>query len=266
MATKTMTAYGNAQIDTAQKKFGTASGLFDGTGDYIDTPAHEDFNIGSADFTIDFWLKRNTFGTNQRICGQGGGAGGTAQSAFFIRLNSNNTLSTFIFVDSSQVHMTTNLSIADSGWHHVALVGSGTTKTLYCDGVSAASLSVETVNNSTDKLAIGRFGEYAYDYFNGWIDEFRFSKGIARYTSNFTPPIAPHTADAYTVLLLHMDGADGSTNFIDDSASVGPSAPQLSAKIGGAWKNYSAGHVKINGVWRPIESIHTKIDGTWKRA
>jgi hypothetical protein len=49
----TWTAAGNAQIDTAQYKFGGASGLFDGTGDWVTTPDHADFTLGSSDFTID---------------------------------------------------------------------------------------------------------------------------------------------------------------------------------------------------------------------
>src|SRR5262245_1699237 len=56
------TAHGDAQIDTADFKFGAASGLFDGTGDYIDTPDHVDFNLASNNFTIDFWFKCNAAG------------------------------------------------------------------------------------------------------------------------------------------------------------------------------------------------------------
>jgi len=56
----TVTAYGNAQIDTAQSKFGGASGLFDGAGDYLSTPDSEDWNFGSGDFTIDFWVRFNS--------------------------------------------------------------------------------------------------------------------------------------------------------------------------------------------------------------
>lgn len=51
---KVWTASGNAQLDTAQYKW-TASGLFDGDGDYISTPDHDDFAFGSGDFTIDLW-------------------------------------------------------------------------------------------------------------------------------------------------------------------------------------------------------------------
>lgn len=53
----TVTANGNAQIDTAQSKFGNASGLFDGTGDYLTIPDHADWNFGTGNFTIDAWIR-----------------------------------------------------------------------------------------------------------------------------------------------------------------------------------------------------------------
>jgi hypothetical protein len=40
-------------------------------------------------------------------------------------------------------------------------------------------------------LAIGGFLQGQPSMWNGWIDEFRVTKGAALYTSNFTPPTAP---------------------------------------------------------------------------
>ncbi len=56
---KTFTAVGNAQIDTAQKKFGSASAQFDGSGDCIHTPDTAHLELGSGDWTLDFWVKFN---------------------------------------------------------------------------------------------------------------------------------------------------------------------------------------------------------------
>ena len=56
---KTWTPAGTAQIDTAQYKW-TSSLLLDGNSDYISTPDHDDFNVGSGDFTIDFWVRFNS--------------------------------------------------------------------------------------------------------------------------------------------------------------------------------------------------------------
>ena len=46
---------GNAQIDTATKKYGTGSMEFDGTGDYLVTPSSPNIALGTGDFTIECW-------------------------------------------------------------------------------------------------------------------------------------------------------------------------------------------------------------------
>src|SRR5258706_9534158 len=103
-----------------------------------------------------------------------------------------------VYVGSTAYAITSSSAITDTIWHHYAFVRNGNTITLYIDGVSKGTVSVTglTVNNSANKLAIGRPGEYAGQYMNGWIDEFRFSKGIARWTSNFTPPGSAYSATA----------------------------------------------------------------------
>ncbi|MFA5340611.1 MAG: hypothetical protein WC332_02425, partial [Clostridia bacterium] len=68
-AAKAITAVGNAQLDTAYKKFGSAAVLFDGTGDYLTTPDHADWYFAAAPFTIDAWIYFGGTG-NLGICGQ----------------------------------------------------------------------------------------------------------------------------------------------------------------------------------------------------
>jgi hypothetical protein len=63
----TWTANGNAQIDTAQSKFGGASGLFDGNGDYISTPDSDDFFFSAGDFTFDTWVRLSTDKTEHTL-------------------------------------------------------------------------------------------------------------------------------------------------------------------------------------------------------
>ena len=67
----TWTANGNAQIDTAQSKFGGASLLCDGTGDYVTTPDHADFTLGSSDFTIDCWFQVQCGRRGRSCCSAG---------------------------------------------------------------------------------------------------------------------------------------------------------------------------------------------------
>ena len=96
---------------------------------------------------------------------------------------------------------------------------------LICSGVKVMRGGTGQFNVSgtiTTKAEAKRIGVWAGGAYsnNGYIDEFRISKGIARWTSNFTPPTEAYTTDLYTKLLLHMDGTNGSTTFTDSSPYV----------------------------------------------
>jgi hypothetical protein len=196
---KSWSANGNAQLDTAEKKIGTASGLFDGTGDYIDTPDHADFDVGSGDFTIDFWMKRAAVVADlQFFCGQiDSTAAANADHSFRAYLNASNVK--FGICQSATVTDAASTgTIGDTNWHHIACVRDGNTLRIFIDGTAdgTADVTGKTANNSSKKMAVGRLGEYDGYYFNGWIDEFRFSKGIARWTAGFTPQTTAY-ADGY---------------------------------------------------------------------
>lgn len=199
---KIWTVNGNAQIDTAQKKFGTGAGLFDGTGDWIDTPDHDDFNVGSGNFSIDFWVRRNTIGTQQHVCGQVDSSATSANWSFSVKFLVGNTLE-FRVTSGTTIYSATSVgTITDSNWHHIACVRDGNTTRIFIDGTADGTANVTgvTVNNSTSKVAIGRLGEFDGQYLNGWVDEFRFSKGIARWTANFTPPTTEYSGPSATVI------------------------------------------------------------------
>ncbi|MEW6403834.1 MAG: LamG-like jellyroll fold domain-containing protein, partial [Chloroflexota bacterium] len=240
---KPWTAYGNAQIDIAQKKFGSASGLFDGNGDYITTPDSEDFNVGAGNFTVDFWFRKNANNVVMGAFGQWGGTGISDLSMYlYPSWNTSNVPGARVAVGTTYYDVVGTSGITDSNWHHFALVRDGGSLTLYVDGVLVSTVAMSgSINNVTAAPTVGRPGTYNSQYMNGWIDEFRFSKGVARWTSNFTPPTVSYDegptptatstqtptytptptmtplpgVDGNTVSLLHIDGADGSTTFSD---------------------------------------------------
>jgi len=185
---KTWTAYADAQIDTAQSKFGGASGLFDGTGDYISTPAHADFNMQAAgDWTVDFWYRPNATATDDAIVHFK--KTGSAQG---LHVHKNGTA---IVVDNGLAASgisAGNLSTAT--WYHITVVRESGTIYLYIDGVEVDSEAAQDYgdNDSNCQIAIFNVGADIANL-NGWMDEFRVSKGIARWTANFTPPTAPYS-------------------------------------------------------------------------
>ncbi len=189
---KIWTANGNAKLSIVVKKFGYSSAYFDGSGDWIDTPDHDDFTLGSDDFTFDFWAKKDSDATGGYFFGQCNNVGPDySLSSIMFVLFSGTDPRVYIHAGSTRYTLDSTGNIADSEWHHYAVVRYGNTLTVYVDGVSAGTLDVTgiTINNSPHKFSVGRAGELASSYFKGYMDAFRFSKGIARWTANFMPSI-----------------------------------------------------------------------------
>lgn len=169
---KTWTISGAHAIDTAQYKFGRSS-LLCSAGSSPHTPDHDDFDVGSGDFTIDFWVKRDVITIGTLVA---------KVSSLTISVNSSS------YVDVSGCGSSLNSSPYTIGtdWAHVAVMRKSSLKYIFINGINSNSGSAAgTVVNSTEVLSIGSF--------SGWMDEFRFSKGIARWsTSGFTLPTAPY--------------------------------------------------------------------------
>jgi preprotein translocase subunit SecG len=209
---KIVTANGNARISTGQSEFGGASGFFDGATDYLATPDSADWNFGSGDFTVDWWFRASTV---------------TSDDGMF-QLNSRNANVLIVAIYSSRIYIQVSggtsgnygSTLTANTWHHFAVVRSGNTMTFYTDGSAIYSFNCagRTYSNGGNPVWIGMYASGTHT-FSGYLDEFRISNGIARWTSSFTPPTGAYANDANTVLLLHMDGADGSAAFIDDVTS-----------------------------------------------
>jgi len=232
-----VTAYGNAQIDTAQNKFGGASGLFDGTGDYLSLVDSDDWNFGTGDFTIDFWVRFNALpaasGT-QTFLAQG------PDDSNYWRLILYNNAGTYMWFFQNRVSASYTINIgrnspglSTSMWYHVAISRSGSSWYMFQGGTQCGTVGTDAdpISDWTASLYVGIHVDGSSAPHNGWLDELRISKGVARWTSNFSPPTSAYVADLSTVLLLHMDGADGSTTFTDDYYA-GPASFSFNVRAG----------------------------------
>lgn len=188
---KVWTNSGTPAISTSTYKFGGASVYFFGNGK-ITTPDSDDFNVGSGNFTVDFWMRKYVTGANQRIYGQSDSSGGNI--SFYGAIDVTEHVNFYIVSGTTYYGYATSATIADTNWHHIAHVRNGNTLLQFIDGTGYESFDVTGIspNNSGNLFAIGERGEQTSAYFNGRIDEFRFSKGIARWTANFTPPTEPY--------------------------------------------------------------------------
>ena len=189
---KTWTRVGSAVTKTAWKKFGTASGYFSGGNDRIYTPDHADFAFGTGNFTIDLWIK-TTQTTEGHIVYQGNDSETAATVAFWIRMSGGKVSFVPDYRNSPYHVIESQANVNDGNPHHVAVVRYGDTFTLYVDGTSQNSVTLADfdMTDSSNNLSVGKMGPTWYAYI-GYVDELRISKGIARWTSNFTPPSAEY--------------------------------------------------------------------------
>jgi len=182
----TLSAVGTAQLDVSQKKFGTASLLLDGDSDYATVPDSDDWDFGTNNFTVDFWAY----------------IANTNKQNMFVSLGYNSANSLIVYYQDAKLSAIyrnaalNNKTIVGSAltqntWYHIALIKNNNYLILYLDGVtngSYAPMQTNTVHADHIDIGYAMPRDQTLAYMQGNIDEMRISKGIARWTNNFTPP------------------------------------------------------------------------------
>jgi len=186
--------------------------LFDGSGDYLTIADNAALQMGSGNFTIEYWWYPNSIAGYQTPYDKGyTGAGG------LLLQTGNGDGRTIVYASGSAV-VTSNTALIANSWTHMALVRNGTNLTLYQNGISVGSVTNSTNFNNANTAGLGgnaTGASFAGQYpINGYISNLRSVKGTAVYTSAFTPPAAPLTAIANTSLLTCQ-----SNRFIDNSTN-----------------------------------------------
>jgi hypothetical protein len=195
---RTITRFGNTQISTAQSKFGGASALFEGSGNYLTSPYSTSlYDWLPSDYTIEAWVyatswanwSRFSLGSIPCMVGNSSPTGVTAYWSF--GPDATGKLKFFYFNGSEQHAMITTATLATSQWNHIAAVKTSSGITLYINGASSGgtfSISGTPQSSTGTTLTIGTYNNTGI---TGYIDDLRITKGVARYTANFTPPTEP---------------------------------------------------------------------------
>ena len=178
---------GDAQIDTSVKKYGTGSIKFDGSGDYLKTSGNEALMLGSGDWTIEFWVYFDVVNNGQvRFLFDWRTSTDTSNS--FLAQEADNEWTYWNGAGTDINEGWSASTFNTSTWHHVAISKEGTTNRFFVDGINTASSS-DVSNYDSGTLVIGsRYN--GQNYLDGYIDDLRVTKGLARYTANFTAPAA----------------------------------------------------------------------------
>ncbi len=200
---KTVTRY-NAVTKTATKKFGTASAYFDGSGDYLTVPHSTDFDLSSGLFTVEAWVYLAAYPTS--------GNWRTIVSKF------STTGWRLLVSDTGLLHLstdyggtiTTNEVIPLNTWTHIAASYDGSYVSVFVNGVQEGITTLVGITNSTGLLFIGSSDGNNLNW-QGYIDDLRITKGVARYTASFTPPTEPFPNGGYEVAGIITDA---NSNFV----------------------------------------------------
>ena len=175
--TKSVTRYGNTRISTAQSKYNGSSIYFDGNGDYLNISSTSDLTFSTGDFTIEAWL----YCSNPIYSGVVFSQRGRASNGITFRLNGDR-LDPFYGAGDNPI--TINAAHPANQWFHAAIVRQGNTTRVFQNGVLIGSgtwVADFLAASSTDCGAFPQGGEY----YSGYIDSFRITKGVARYTATF---------------------------------------------------------------------------------
>ena len=206
---KSITVQGDAQLSTTEKKFGTASVLFDGTGDYLELATSSDFGFGTGDFAVEAFVRPTTIAAGKIFDFR------TASPDVAVLIDM--TGSGLIRLNVNGSNVITGGSLSANVWSHIAVSRVSGTTSLFVNGSRVGSPYTDSNDyGNTKPLKIGANLNGA-DGFTGYIDEIRISKGAARYANaaSITVPTAAFVADVNTSLLIHADGLSGSTEIID---------------------------------------------------
>lgn len=178
-------------ISTAQLKFGSGSLACTGGSNSIYSSGTSTFNIYGKQFTCEFWYRPNSINS------------GLYNTLVIQRLNLTDFCPIYLYqldtsmgwLSSDLNNQTWNVNSSASGifttasvWYHIALSVTSSTARLFVNGTQVGSYANQSWKSSNYPMAIG--GQPSYGA-SGYIDEFRFLNGTAKYTANFTPPALP---------------------------------------------------------------------------
>lgn len=207
---KTLTVVGSATSAT-QSKFGGKSIYLNGAGDRIHITPESSMRVGLRPFTVEGWFFCTGGGTYPTVFELGNLAGGGA--AFLPCSGGTASLYTGGFYGS--------MPAAANVWNHIAWVRSEGMLTIYVNGVGSTPVAYGVDLYDIGALTLGNISSLGgSNWYQGYVDEFRFTPGVARYTANFTPPTGPFLSG-----ITGMTGADifavmptrGAVNFAEDT-------------------------------------------------
>ena len=249
LSPKSVTAMANAQVDTAQFKFGTGSALFDTLGDGLSIPDSPDWDFGTGAFTVELWFRNNTNVGDYSWVRRDDGV-----TASFVFGGNNSVGNLNIYMNGVSHSLAGVFTPNTAQWYHAAVTRDtvGDVR-VFIDGVQKGATFNDLADLTTNvgiKIGINTNDASSYD---GWLDDIRIVKGRAVYTSNFTPPAAALTNPAnpsqyeYWLFVNTDNVLTFKVSNNGSSENITLSATSFGALTTSTWYNAVAYHDSSNG-------------------
>ncbi len=179
---------GIASISTAQSKFGGSSISLPSTTSFVTAPVTgSQYSFGSGNFTIEFFgYFTHAASQYSRWITFSGTTGGYGELT--IRQESNNSYAFFYYINGVLTGPFGGGTVIRNAWTHIALIRNGNAWELYANGSLQVGRFLSATLPSFSQVTLGGSSS---EHGTGFYDEVRITKGVARHTTNFTPPTAP---------------------------------------------------------------------------
>ena len=212
---------GDVTLGTMQPKVGSGYAQFNGAG-YLSVPNDNDLDFGKEDFTIDFWFKFTDLNSYQMLVSQS-----DKNKYWYIFYHKSSKTFNLAWLGSSGwngYYISEPIDLTANEWTHFAFSRDGATAYLFINGKKmklaeiVAPFGDNDLGGYSTNINIGAIvwnASSTQHFCKGGIDEFRISKGIVRWKSDFTPSTQPYKMDKYTKFLMHFGGSNEVKLFID---------------------------------------------------
>ena len=154
---------------------------------YLSIPNNGEFTLGTEDFTIDFWIKTKSLADNDGIMSPRGNGSWSVNGGWLIAGHGSSSV-----MFNTYSYGTRDIPVPSGVWTHVAIVRSSGIAKTFSNGILQEIFTLGELT-ADSKFLIGKHDGNNYICLNAYLDEIRVSKGIARWTANFTPPTEPYS-------------------------------------------------------------------------
>ena len=199
-----VTLTGTPIISSTEYKFGISSLYLDGSS-HIDVAIDSKFAYNNEDFTIECFVRPTSLTGTQVVIDQRTSAN---QASINVDISAAGAVRLYVL---GAYRITSTTLITAGAWSHIAVSRASGVTRLFVNGTVQGTTYTDANVYLERPAAIGASFS-ASNKFTGYIDEVRISRGVSRYTTTFTPPLAAfYSTDPYTVLLMHFDNSNNST-------------------------------------------------------